>query len=90
MPLLILVARYDERPAIATSLAAIGLIAARRDGHLWLCTVSFKPGAAAVVGLPAAAGAVLGHLGCSSDWPPRTPRSAFAALLACIGVWLLI
>ena len=59
VPLLILLAHFDERPAMATSLAAIGLIAL-------VGAVSYgfhgelKPGAAAVVGLPAAVGAVGG------------------------------
>ena len=60
VPLLILVAHLRERPAMATSLAAIGLIAL-------VGTVTYalhgevRPGAAAVVGLPAAVGAVFGH-----------------------------
>jgi uncharacterized membrane protein YfcA len=88
VPLLILVARYDERPAMATSLAAIGLIAL-------VGTVTYglhgelRPGAAAVVGLPAAAGAVLGTW-LQQRLATRTLSLAFAALLACIAVWLLI
>ena len=59
VPLLILLAHYAERPAMATSLAAVGLIAL-----VGATTYAFhgevKPGAAAVVGLPAALGAVFG------------------------------
>ena len=54
VPLLLLLGRWQERPAMATSLAAIGIIALAG-------TVSYgfhgelKPGAAALVGLPAKA-----------------------------------
>ena len=57
VPLLVLAARFLERPAMATSLAAIGLIALAGTvayglhGHL-------EPTEAAMVGLPAAVGAV--------------------------------
>ena len=88
VPLLILLARYDERPAMGTSLAAIGLIAL-------VGAVSYgfhgelKPGAAAAVGRPAAAGAVLGAW-LQQRLTSRTLSLAFATLLACIAVWLLI
>jgi uncharacterized protein len=88
VPLLILLARYDARPAMATSLAAIGLIAL-------VGTVTYalhgelKPGAAAAVGLPAAVGAVLGT-SLQQRLATRTVSLAFAALLAGIGVWLLV
>jgi uncharacterized protein len=88
VPLLILLARYDARPAMATSLAAIGLIAL-------VGTVTYalhgelKPGAAAVVGLPAAVGALLGT-SLQQRLATRTLSLAFAALLAGIAVWLLV
>jgi uncharacterized protein len=88
VPLLILLARYRERPAMGTSLAAIGLIAL-------VGTVTYalhgelKPGAAAVVGLPAVVGAVLGTW-LQQRLATRTLTLAFAALLAGLGVWLLI
>ena len=88
VPLLILLAHYDERPAMATSLAAIGLIAL-------VGAVSYgfhgelKPGAAAVVGFPAAVGAV-GGTWLQQRLTSRTLSLAFAALLAAIAVWLLI
>jgi uncharacterized membrane protein YfcA len=88
VPLLILLARYDERPAMATSLAAIGLIAL-----VGAVTYGFhgelKPGAAAVVGIPAACGAV-GGTWLQQRLTSRTLSLAFAALLAAIAVWLLI
>lgn len=88
VPLLILVARFPARPAIATSLAAIGLIAL-------VGTISYtihgdvQLGYALLVGLPAAAGAVVGS---SLQQRLTTPvlTFGFAGLLAAIGVWLLV
>jgi uncharacterized membrane protein YfcA len=88
VPLLILMAHFDERPAMATSLAAIGVIA-------FVGAVSYafhgelKPGAAAVVGLPAAVGAV-GGAALQQRVATRTLTLGFSALLAAIGVWLLV
>ena len=88
VPLLILLARFTERPAMATSLAAIGLIAL-----VGTVTYAFhgelKPGAAAIVGLPAAAGAVLGA-SLQQRLTNRTLSLVFAGVLAAIGVWLLV
>jgi uncharacterized membrane protein YfcA len=88
VPLLILLARFGERPAMATSLGAIGLIALvgaisyalHGDVHV---------GYAIVVGAPAALGAVAGA---SLQQRLATPvlTFGFAALLAAIGVWLLV
>ena len=86
--LLILWARWEERPAMATSLAAIGVIALAG-------TISYgfhgelKPGAAALVGLPAAAGAVAGAA-LQQRLANRTLSLAFAALLAGLAVKLLV
>ena len=88
VPLLILIAHFSERPAMGTSLAAIGLIA-------FVGAISYafhgelKPGAAAVVGLPAAVGAVLGA-GVQQRLEARTLSLGFAALLAGIAIWLLV
>ena len=88
VPLLLLFAHYSERPAMATSLTAVGLIAL-------VGSVSYalhgevKPGAAAVVGLPGALGAVAGA-SLQQRLANRTLSLAFAALLAAVGVWLLI
>ena len=88
VPLLILLAHYAERPAMATSLAAVGLIAL-----VGAITYAFhgelKPGAAAVVGLPAALGAVFGT-GLQQRLQGRTLSLGFAALLAGIAIWLLV
>jgi uncharacterized membrane protein YfcA len=88
VPLLVLVARFSDRPAMATSLAAIGLIALvgavsyalHGDVHV---------GYALLVGLPAAFGAVAGA---SLHQRLATPvlTFGFAGFLAAIGVWLLV
>jgi hypothetical protein len=88
VPLLILIAHFSERPAMGTSLAAVGLIAC-------VGAISYgfhgelKPGAAAVVGLPAAVGALLGT-GLQQRLEARTLSLGFAALLAGIAIWLLV
>ena len=88
VPLLILAARFGERPAMATSLAAVavislvGTITYALHGEL-------KPGAAAVVGLPAVLGAVAGTA-IQQRLATRTLSFAFAALLAAIGARLLV
>jgi uncharacterized membrane protein YfcA len=88
VPLLILVAHYETRTATATSLAAIGLIAV-------VGAVSYgvrgqvDVGAAAVVGIPGAFGAVAGA-SFQQRLANRTLTLAFAALLLAIAVWLLI
>src|SRR5919205_1792589 len=87
VPLLILTLHFEERPAMATSLAAIGIIAA-----VGTVTYGFhgelKPGAAALVGLPAAAGAIAGTA-LQQRLRNRTLSLAFAALLAAVGIKLL-
>jgi len=88
VPLLLLAGRWQERPAMATSLAAIGIIALAG-------TVSYafhgelKPGAAAMIGLPAAVGAIAGT-GLQQRIANRTLSLLFALLLLGIGVKLLI
>ena len=88
VPLLLLSGRWQERPAMATSLAAIGIIAVAG-------TISYglhgelKPGAAMLVGLPAAAGAIVGTA-LQQRIAGRTLSLMFAVLLAAVGVKLLI
>ena len=88
VPLLILAARFDERPAMATSLAAVAAIAT-------VGTVTYalhgelKPGAALVVGLPAVAGAIAGTA-LQQRLATRTLSFAFAALLAALGARMLV
>ncbi len=88
VPLLILVARLDARPATGTSLAAIGItalagtIAYAIHGHV-------EPAYAALVGVPAAAGAVAGT-SLQQRLASRTLAYGFALLLVAIGVSLLL
>jgi uncharacterized protein len=88
VPLLLLVGHWQQRPAMATSLAAIGIIALAG-------TVSYgfhgelKPGAAAIVGIPAAFGAVAGTA-LQQHVPNRTLSLLFALLLAGVGVKMLL
>jgi uncharacterized membrane protein YfcA len=88
VPLLILLAHYAERPAMATSLGAVGLIALV-GAVTYALHGEVKPGAAAVVGLPAALGAVFGT-GLQQRLQARTLSLGFAALLAGIAIWLLV
>ena len=88
VPLLILIAHFAERPAMATSLGAVGLIALV-GAFTYALHGEVKPGAAAVVGLPAAVGAVFGT-GLQQRLHARTLSLGFAALLAGIAIWLLV
>jgi len=88
VPLLVLVAGFAERPAAATSLAAIGITALA--GTLFYAhhgRVDVVD--AAMVGVPAAAGAVVG-----AALQQRLPRRAlsllFSALLVAVAVRLLV
>lgn len=88
VPLLLLSERWQERPAMATSLAAIGIIATAG-------TISYairgelKPGAALMIGLPAAFGAIIGTA-LQQRLANRTLSFLFALLLAAVGVKLLV
>ncbi len=88
VPLLLLLGRWRQRPAMATSLAAIGIIAMAG-------TISYglhgelKPGAAAIVGIPAAFGALAGTA-LQQRLANRTLSLLFAVLLMAIGVKLLV
>ena len=88
VPLLLLFAHFLQRPAMATSLAAIGIIAVAG-------TISYgfhgelKPGAAALVGLPAAAGAI-GGTALQQRLAGRTLSLLFAVMLAGVGIKLLV
>jgi uncharacterized membrane protein YfcA len=87
VPLLILVVGLSEREATATSLAAI-VITAAAGVLVFSLRGEVDVGYAALVGLPAAAGAVAG-----TAWQQRVKESTltygFAALLTVIGVLLL-
>ena len=87
VPLLILVAGLAEREATATSLAAI-VITATAGVLIFSLRGEVDLGYAALVGLPAAMGALAG-----TAWQQRVRESmltyGFAALLTVIGVVLL-
>jgi uncharacterized protein len=88
VPLLILVVSFVERRAMATSLAAIsftavvGAVTYGAHGYL-------QPDYAALVGLPAAAGAVAGAT-LQQRLAGRTLSLAFAALLVGIAIKLIV
>jgi uncharacterized membrane protein YfcA len=87
VPLLIVVAGFSERPAMATSLAAIGITAAA-GVVFYAFQGRVEVGHAALVGLPAAVGAVAG-----ASLQQRIPRRAlsllFAAFLTAVAIRLL-
>ena len=88
VPLLILAVGLPERVATATSLLAIA-ITASAGVVAFSVRGEVEVGYAALVGLPAAFGALLG-----TAWQQRirttTLTYGFAGLLSVIGVWLLI
>ena len=88
VPLLILFAGIPERAATATSLAAIG-ITATAGVVVFSLRGEVDVGYAALVGLPAAVGAVAGT---SLQQRVRTSTLTygFAVLLTGVGVWLLV
>lgn len=88
VPLLILLERFDERKATATSLAAIGVTALAASITYGLHG-EVKPGAAALVGLPAAVGAFVGA-SLQQRLRTRTISLLFSLLLALVAVRLLV
>lgn len=88
VPLLMLGAAYSMRPATATSLAAVAVIAVV-GSVTYALHGDIKPGAAAVVGLPAVVGALAGTA-LQQRLPTRTLSFAFAVLLAAVGARLLV
>jgi len=87
VPLLLLVARWERRSASATSLAAIGITAAAGT-ITYVAHGEVRPVYAALVGLPAAAGAV-GGAALQQRLPVRTLSYLFAALLVAIAIRML-
>jgi uncharacterized membrane protein YfcA len=88
VPLLILLAGLPERAATATSLLAIAITASAGVVVFGL-RGEVDVGYAALVGLPAALGALLG-----TAWQQRIRTTSltygFSGLLTAIGVWLLV
>ncbi len=90
VPLLVLAASMPERSATGTSLAAIGVTAlAGTILYGFEGEVDVDVGYAALVGLPAAAGAVVGST-LQQRLSVRRLSVGFAVLLAAIAVWLLV
>jgi uncharacterized membrane protein YfcA len=88
VPLLVLLAAYPQRDAAGTSLAAIGVIAlvgAIAYGVRGEVDLAY----AALVGVPAAAGAVAGAA-MQQRLPVRTLALGFAGLLVAVGVAMLV
>jgi uncharacterized protein len=87
VPLLILLLGFEGRVAAGTSLAAIGITALAGtilyafEGHVDVAH-------ATLVGLPAAAGAIVGT-GVQQRVSARALTLAFAGLLSVLAVWLL-
>jgi uncharacterized protein len=88
VPLLVAGLGFGARPATGTSLAAIGLTAAAGTIAYGLHG-DVKPGAAAIVGIPAALGAVAGAT-LQQRLATRTLTLGFALLLAGVGIRLLV
>ena len=88
VPLLILFAGIPERAATATSIAAIG-ITATAGVVVFSVRGEVDVGYAALVGLPAAVGAVAGT-SLQQRFRTSTLTYGFAVLLSGVGVWLLV
>jgi hypothetical protein len=88
VPLLVILLGFSERPATATSLAAIGIIALAGTIAYGLHG-ELKPGAAAMVGIPGAVGAVIGTA-VQQRLSNRVLLYGFALLLVGVGVKLVV
>ena len=88
VPLLMLWAGLEVRFATATSMVAIGITAIAGVATYWALG-DIRPAYAALVGLPAAVGAV-GGTALQARLQARLVTYLFAGLLAGIGVWLFV
>jgi hypothetical protein len=88
VPLLLLLARFPVRPATATSLAAIG-VTALAGTITYVFHGDVDAAKAALIGIPAAFGAV-GGASLQQRVHTRTLSLSFAVLLVAIGVRLLV
>ena len=88
VPLLILLAKFEVRAAAATSLAAIG-ITAIAGTITYVVHGDVDPVKSALVGVPAAGGAVAGAA-LQQRVPVRMLSLLFAALLVAIAIRLLL
>jgi uncharacterized protein len=87
VPMLTLLLAFDQRRASATSLAAI-LATAVVGSITYAMHHDLKPGAAALVGIPAVAGVLVGT-SVQQRLPVAELTYGFALLLAAVGVYLL-
>ena len=88
VPLLLGVAAFGAREATATSLGAI-VVTATAGAALYALHDKVNPGYAALVGVPAMAGALVGTAA-QQRISTRALTLVFALFLASVGVWLLI
>ena len=88
VPLLLFFARFSERPAMATSLGAIGITALAGTAGYTL-TGRVRPLEALLVGIPAAVGAVAGA-SLQQRLRGRTLSFLFAGLLVAVALTLLL
>jgi uncharacterized membrane protein YfcA len=88
VPLLLFWTRFDVRKASATSLLAIGLTAIAGVAA-YAARGDVRPGYAALVGIPAAFGAVVGA-SLAERLHAQVMEYLFAALLVCVSGWLFL
>ena len=88
VPLLVALVGFDGRRATGTSLAAIG-ITAGAGAVAYGLHGDVKLGSAALIGLPAAVGA-LGGVALQQRLQTRTLTIGFSVLLAAVGIRLLL
>jgi len=88
VPLLLLLARFEVRPATATSLAAIG-ITALAGTVAYALHGEVEPVEGMLLGVPAAVGAI-GGTALQQRLHTRTLSLLFALLLAAIAIRLLV
>ena len=87
VPLLVSLVAFPPHAATATSLGAI-LITAAAGVTLYALRGEVRPGYAALVGVPAVVGALVGtHV--QQRLSGRVLTLAFAGVLAVLGVWLI-
>ncbi len=87
VPLLLGVAAFGAREATATSLGAI-VVTSTAGVALYALHDKVDPGYAALVGVPAMAGALIGSTA-QQRISNRALTLVFAVFLAAVGVWLL-
>ena len=88
VPLLVAALGFGPRPATGTSLAALSITAAA-GAAAYAAHGDLKPGAAAIVGVPAVLGVVIG-VGLQQRLATRPLTLGFALLLLAVGIRLLV